>query len=103
MTLALILLGVLLLATFLLLVLDDGQASLAGLSAIFTGVGALVVAILICFAFFGPRHDRRVCNEFADVSEREVRFEHYSFWEWECLVRTDEGWVGRDRIVKVDD
>lgn len=65
--------------------------------------GAFTITAVVLIALLVPRHDQTVCERFADASGRETKFEHYSFWSWECLVETDEGWVSRGNIIKVDD
>lgn len=47
--------------------------------------------------------DRTACREFSEAADRDTRFARYTYWSWDCLVETDEGWVSTEQIVKMDD
>lgn len=72
--------------------------------AMLTSLVLLGAAALVGIIGFGMYHaDKASCAGFAEVSEREVRFERYWFGDWDCLVETSDGWVPRDAIRKVED
>ena len=72
--------------------------------AIIGPLALLAAAVLIGIIGIGVYHaDKASCAGFAEVAEREVRFERYWFGDWDCLVETSDGWVPRDAIRKVED
>ena len=67
-------------------------------------VNTSIVAGLFTLGFtLGVSYEESVCASYSEAASRPVRWERHGFWDWECLVETDEGWVDRHQIIKVDD
>lgn len=80
----------------------DAEAKLV-VVIVLASIAALVSLGITIGVNAGVRHDETVCTRFGEQTEREVRFARYSYWEWECLVKTGDGWVTRDNIVKFEE
>jgi hypothetical protein len=74
------------------------------------GVALALTAVVVPMAvglwvlpLLNSTYDELQCAAWGESVERDVRFVRINHFDWSCLTHTDEGWVGRDRIVKVDD
>ncbi len=85
----------------LLMSLIEGWIGSAAISLALLAVGATGGLTLAVNAW--ANYDESVCGAYSDATERVTRFARLNHWEWDCLVQTDDGWVSRDAIVKVDD
>jgi hypothetical protein len=63
----------------------------------------VVTGLIFTINLYGPHYSERACARWGAATERETRFIHPTYWSWDCVVRTDEGWVSTSAIVKVDD
>lgn len=73
------------------------------LGIVISWVVAGIALVITCIATFVPAYEEGVCEKWGTQVERETRFIRTNFWEWGCYVNTDEGWIGTDKMVKVDD
>lgn len=70
--------------------------------AIIAAAAAICVVVLVTTpASYG--HAERACARYGTQTERDTKMIRTTFWSWDCVVLTDEGWVSTDAIVKVDD
>lgn len=60
-------------------------------------------ALALSINTLGAHVEETTCGKWGKAVEREVKFIRPSYWSWDCLIQTDEGWVSRDAIIKVDD
>lgn len=65
-------------------------------------VVAVVFGALFTINLMVPRYERGLCTRWGEATERETRFIRPGYWSWDCLVRTSEGWVSTDQIMKVE-
>jgi hypothetical protein len=47
-------------------------------------------------------YDRRECRSYSHQTERDVRFLQTGYWNWDCYVMTNDGWVPKGQIVKIE-
>lgn len=86
------------LVTFVLaLILDKDKDTEVGA---FFGIGGLVLAIAGLFTFLlwggmniGYRVSANECERFAEQAEVDTKMVRYNSGSFECLVRSDSGWV----------
>jgi hypothetical protein len=74
---------------------DNGAPIAIGFMLALVAIGALGP---LAWCPLAVRHDRSACQRFGSATEREVKFARYSFFTWEGLVLTDEGWIARDNL-----
>lgn len=43
------------------------------------------------------------CVRWGEVTEREVKWVDINYWDFGCYTRTDDGWVERGKVVKVEE
>ena len=48
------------------------------------------------------RYAKANCAEWGEQTEREVRFIQPTTWDWGCYVHTDDGWVRREQVRKLE-
>lgn len=91
-----------------LLVWIDGRGRSTTRKVLTVAAGALVaiagfctVVWWLCEADYQYHQDE--CANYAAATDRAVRYERTGLSNFDCYVQTNEGWVTRDDIVKVDD
>jgi uncharacterized membrane protein len=74
---------------------------------VFGWIGAMLLFLVFGSIFiinlWVPIYSEHACVRWGEETDREVRFIHPTYWSWSCTVHTNEGWVSKDAIVKVDD
>lgn len=71
------------------------------LAGIMFVLGLLAVIVAIVIAVRMPTHyfDVRDCRQFAETSNRETKFVHYTWMTWDCLTPAEDGrWIPVDQL-----
>lgn len=68
-----------------------------------SAVVALVFGIIFVVCLWVPHYSEHACYRWGEETEREVKFIRPTYWEWSCVVHTDEGWTNNTNTIKVDD
>ena len=68
------------------------------------GVLMLFVVWVVCgFVMVGTHlsrdYSKRECHSYSHQTERDVRFLQTGYWDWDCYVLTNDGWVPKGQIV----
>lgn len=68
---------------------------------------AAAVGVIVCFAIaistnLSARYDRDRCDRIGVQTERDVKFERYTSFSWDCLTPSSDGWVSIDRVIKAE-
>jgi hypothetical protein len=73
------------------------------IGSILAGLAALALLLVAVIVPVEASYDETECRKWGESSDREVRFERWSSFSWSCFVNTEDGWVSKDSIVKVED
>jgi len=64
---------------------------------------ALAFGFIFVVCLWVPQYSEHACHRWGEETEREVKFIRPTYWQWSCVVHTDEGWVENTNTIKVDD
>jgi uncharacterized membrane protein len=87
-----------------------GLAALAGefdsdglfIGAFLAAAVSVVVAVIVVIIAVAVPMDRGSCNRYSVATGRTVAFHRWSYFSWDCMVRTPDGWFPRDEIRSID-
>jgi cbb3-type cytochrome oxidase subunit 1 len=91
-------------------VVTAGLVALAGeldtdtlfISAFLAAAATLIVAVIVIIIAVAVPMDRGSCNRYSAATGRTVAFHRWSYFSWDCMVRTPDGWFPRDEIRSID-
>ena len=67
------------------------------------GIAGLVLTILAITFPISAGYDKRQCYRYGNLTGREVKYQRFSYWTWDCYVRTESGnWISKDQVRGVD-
>lgn len=83
----------------------DSYATPAGLmlvASLLTFMGFAVVLGVTVAREYDLSHGPGKCAAYGRDTDRQVRWIQVSYWDYGCYVLTEDGWVPKDQIVKVE-
>lgn len=79
--------------------MDDGLEFLAFLGGFMLLFVGLVAAAIFGVTVLDRSQTSRACVAFEQQTGRETEFMSFTWWTYDCMVRTERGWVGIDAVV----
>lgn len=63
------------------------------------GIVLFIVVFLLGARAVSIHYDKAGCHTYATQTGRETRFVNYTYWSWDCLVRSTDGkWISKDQL-----
>lgn len=67
------------------------------------GVAALFAWLIAIIQPISVGYDQRQCHRYGELTNRNVKFQRFSYWTWDCYVQTKSGnWISKNQVRGVD-